>query len=144
MSSDAVHKAVIIEVGNGSVTVSAETDGGCEGCKVAMLCQQSGNRLLQRIKVDDPSAYHVGDEVAITATDPSRWRAMIFGFGLPCILLIFGVLGLLAAGVGTTWSIVITFAAIILYYIILALNRSAIESRLQWQITKLQQPTSQS
>lgn len=144
MSSEAVHKAVIIDVGDGTVTVSADAVGGCDGCKVSALCRNDGSHIVQEIKVGDTSQYHVGDHVTLIATDASRWRAMILGLGIPCMLLVFGLLGLLAAGVGSTLAIVITFAAIILYYIILAFNRNAIESRLRWTITQAPQQPSQS
>ncbi len=135
MASGISHTAVVTGVSADAVTVEILTGTACSGCRVAVVCGQTGERVTHTIEVDNPAAYSVGQRVDITATDASQWRAIGLGLALPCALLAATLITALAIGLSPALSIGVTLAVLTIYYLILALNRQAIATRIHWSIT---------
>ncbi len=136
MTSQISHSATVTAIGQQSVTVRVDGNTGCAGCRVALMCGHSENSIIQVVKVDDPSIFAVGEVVSLTATAASMWKAITIGLIIPCFILLALLLGCLSAGMRTHWALLLAFAVIGLYYVVLACKRSSIETAVRWTVEK--------
>lgn len=137
MASQISHTATVTAIGPQSVTVAIDGGSSCVGCRVSLLCGHKEDTIIQVVNVSDPTCFTVGEAVSIVATANSIWKAIIIGLVTPCIILLSLLLGCLSAGVATVWAVLITFAVVAVYYIILAFNRQSIETSVRWTVEKL-------
>lgn len=137
MASQISHTATVTAIGPQSVTVAIDGGSSCVGCRVSLLCGHNEDTIIQVVNVADPKCFTVGEAVSITATATSIWKAIIIGLMIPCVILLSLLLGCLLAGIGTVSAVLITFAAIAVYYIILAFNRQSLETSVRWTVEKL-------
>lgn len=138
MAEEVEHMATVTHLDDGSISVELSPGQNCRGCGIAALCRPKGEKMVLDLKVDDASAFSVGERVRLIANERSTWRAVWVGLVLPCIMMCAAVMGSLAAGVGQSaaaWSGVTVIAV---YYVILYIFRKRLIDRLSWTIKKLE------
>lgn len=122
------HDGIIESIGtDGHVRVRITQTSACAGCKIASHCNASD----QKVKMVD--VYHcerkglsVGDGVVVVTSQAAAGRALLLGFGLPLVLLLTVLGGMLLAGKDEGTSAIAGLAALLPYYLILWLCRDRI------------------
>ncbi|MCC8037353.1 MAG: SoxR reducing system RseC family protein [Bacteroidales bacterium] len=130
------HQAIVKRVEPDGITVAIISNERCGGCAAAVLCgaQQS---LEQKVEVSRPEDFKVGERVSVTATEPSQMRAVWLGIGIPCVLFLLVIFGLLSLRVEQGWAALGGLLVLIPYYLILYRYRKRIAHRLQWIVKPL-------
>lgn len=130
------HQAIVKRIEPDGITVAIISSERCGGCAAAVLCgaQQS---LEQKVEVPRPEDFTVGERVSVTATEPSQVRAVWLGIGIPCVLFLLVIFGLLAIRVKQGWAALGGLLVLIPYYLILYRYRKRITRRIQWIVKKL-------
>ncbi|MCC8176449.1 MAG: SoxR reducing system RseC family protein [Bacteroidales bacterium] len=130
------HQAIVKRVEPDGITVAIISSERCGGCAAAVLCGASQS-LEQKVEVLHPEEFTVGERVSVTSTEPSQVRAVWLGIGIPCVLFLLVIFGLLALRMSQGWAALGGLLILVPYYLILYRYRKRITRRLQWIVKPL-------
>lgn len=130
------HDGIVESIGSdGHVRVRITQMAACAGCKVASHC----NASEQKVKIVD--VYHceqkdlcVGDNVMVATSQAAAGRALLFGFGLPLVLLLVALAAMLLAGYDEGTSAITALAVLLPYYLFIWLFRNRIAGSVAFYI----------
>lgn len=134
MAQRITHKAIVTAIGHGAISVSFSPGSQCGGCGIALLCSAKSGSVAMEVPVADPEGFQIGDEVEVSASSRSQWRALLIGLAIPCAVLLCSVMLLLALGVGSTMAAVAGVASIAVYYLILYIFRKKLTGSVRWTV----------
>lgn len=133
---DVRHRGVVDEVGERYVKVRIVQTSACASCKIANHCTTSEMKVktIDVYGVDDAEKYIKGQEVVVCASMDVARRALLFGFGIPLVLLV-AVVALMLCFTGNEGLSALTgLLSLIPYYIILYVFRSKLQKKLRFWI----------
>lgn len=133
---DVRHRGVVDEVGERYVKVRIVQSSACASCKIANHCTASEMKVktIDVYGVDDAEKYIKGQEVVVCASMDVARRALLFGFGIPLVLLV-AVVALMLCFTGNEGLSALTgLLSLIPYYIILYVFRSKLQKKLRFWI----------
>ncbi len=89
MSHQIEHSGVVQHVGDGHVQVLIVQTSACAACKVASYCNaaESKEKLID-VYCDNAADYQVGQTVTVTASQRVAAKALLWGFGLPFVVMV--------------------------------------------------------
>ncbi|MBM6992724.1 MAG: SoxR reducing system RseC family protein [Prevotella sp.] len=136
MNNTITHSGVIEKIDQNQITVRIEQVSGCASCKVAGQCNAS-ERKEKRVEVccDNPAIHRVGETVVVSADAKVGRRAVVWGFGLPLILLLVCILGIKAWTGNDGLAALVAMLSLACYYAILYLLRQKIRDKLTFEIS---------
>lgn len=142
MKKDSVtHRGVIKAVTPTSITILTDDDCRCDGCAVVALCNKSGEGdggETVTIDLPDASRYRPGQRVEVTASSSATLRATLWALIVPVILFIGVLLGCnLWCSCSDTFSILMSFIALSIYWLLLWVFRRRLATGLRWQVREL-------
>lgn len=129
------HSGVVESVEDGCVHVRIVVTSACAACKVAGYC----NAAESKEKVVDvysakSAAYVVGQAVTVSASRQVATHALLLAFGLPFVILVAVLVGVLLLTGDELWAALGGLLALVPYYGILWLFRQKVRDRLAFQI----------
>lgn len=130
------HNGIVEEVGARYVKVRIVQSSACASCKIANHCTTSEIKVktIDVYGVDDAEKYIKGQEVVVCASMDVARRALLFGFGIPLVLLV-AVVALMLCFTGNEGLSALTgLLSLIPYYIILYVFRSKLQKKLRFWI----------
>ena len=136
MSTKISHSGVIESIDGGGVHVRIVQSSACAACKVAGYCNASESKE----KIIDVSHSHaakgltVGQAVTVTTSGTVAARALMWGFGLPFILLVMVLVVALQLTGNEGMAALTALASLIPYYILLWLLRNRMREQLTFSI----------
>lgn len=133
---DVRHRGVVDEVGEQYVKVRIVQTSACASCKIANHCTASEMKVktIDVYGVENASDYVKGQEVVVCASMDVARRALLFGFGIPLVLLVAVVALMLCFTGNEGWSALTGLLSLIPYYIILYVFRSKLQKKLRFWI----------
>ncbi len=133
MSNKIKHAGVVDGVEGECVRVRILQSSACSACKVAAHCNASETKeKIIDVMDADASHYQKGDQVMVVADTAVGFRASLYGYLLPLILMVVTLVGVLAATHSEGLAAVSALGILIPYYFLLFLMRNKLRNRLSF------------
>lgn len=138
MSNKIKHAGVVDGVVGECVRVRILQSSACSACKVAAHCNASETKeKIIDVMDADASHYQKGDQVMVVADTAVGFRASLYGYLLPLILMVVTLVGVLAATHSEGLAAVSALGILIPYYVLLFLMRNKLRNRLSFTLERL-------
>ena len=137
MSNKIKHAGVVDGVEGECVRVRILQSSACSACKVAAHCNASETKeKIIDVMDADASHYQKGDQVMVVADTAVGFRASLYGYLLPLILMVVTLVGALAATHSEGMEAVSALGILIPYYVLLFLMRNKLRNRLSFTLER--------
>lgn len=137
MGSSVQHRGIVERIVGDIVYVSVEQQSACAACHAKGICTEQGAKRTIEVRSDHASQYNVGDRVIVALLNNAMgFSSIIWGYMLPLVVLIVGLLLCKAIGIGDGPSAVISIVAVAIYYGAMYIFRNKIEKKIQFTIIK--------
>ena len=137
MSNKIKHAGVVDGVEGQCVRVRILQSSACSACKVAAHCNASETKeKIIDVMDADASHYQKGDQVMVVADTAVGFRASLYGYLLPLILMVVTLVGVLAATHSEGLAAVSALGILIPYYVLLFLMRNKLRNRLSFTLER--------
>ena len=129
------HSGVVESVEDGCVHVHIVVTSACAACKVAGYCNAAESKeKVVDVYTAKSEAYAVGQAVTVSASRQVATHALLLAFGLPFVILVAVLVGVLLLTGNELWAALGGLLALVPYYGILWLFRQKVRDRLAFQI----------
>lgn len=137
MGSSVQHRGIVERIVGDIVYVSVEQQSACAACHAKGICTEQVAKRTIEVRSDHASQYNVGDRVIVALLNNAMgFSSIIWGYMLPLVVLIVGLLLCKAIGLGDGPSAVISIVAVAIYYGAMYIFRNKIEKKIQFTIIK--------
>ena len=137
MSNKIKHAGVVDGVEGECVRVRILQSSACSACKVAAHCNASETKeKIIDVMDADASHYQKGDQVMVVADTAVGFRANLYGYLLPLILMVVTLVGVLAATHSEGLAAVSALGILMPYYVLLFLMRNKLRNRLSFTLER--------
>lgn len=137
MSNNIKHAGVVDGVEGECVRVRILQSSACSACKVAAHCNASETKeKIIDVMDADASHYQKGDQVMVVADTAVGFRASLYGYLLPLILMVVTLVGVLAATHSEGLAAVSALGILMPYYVLLFLMRNKLRNRLSFTLER--------
>lgn len=137
MSNKIKHAGVVDGVEGECVRVRILQSSACSACKVAAHCNASETKeKIIDVMDADASHYQKGDQVMVVADTAVGFRASLYGYLLPLILMVVTLVGVLTATHSEGLAAVSALGILIPYYVLLFLMRNKLRNRLSFTLER--------
>lgn len=137
MSNKIKHAGVVDGVEGECVRVRILQSSACSACKVAAHCNASETKeKIIDVMDADASHYQKGDQVMVVADTAIGFRASLYGYLLPLVLMVVTLVGVLAATHSEGLAAVSALGILIPYYVLLFLMRNKLRNRLSFTLER--------
>lgn len=137
MSNKIKHAGVVDGVEGECVRVRILQSSACSACKVAAHCNASETKeKIIDVMNADASHYQKGDQVMVVADTAVGFRASLYGYLLPLILMVVTLVGVLAATHSEGLAALSALGILMPYYVLLFLMRNKLRNRLSFTLER--------
>lgn len=135
MSNKIKHNGVVDGVEEGCVRVRILQSSACSACKVAVHCNASETKeKIIEVQVADVDRYQRGDSVIVVADTAVGFRASLYGYLLPLILMVVSLVAVLKITQSEGYAAMSALGILIPYYIGLYLLRNKLRNKLSFSL----------
>ena len=135
MSNKIKHNGVVDGVEEGYVRVRILQSSACSACKVAAHCNASETKeKIIEVQVADADRYQRGDSVIVVADTAVGFRASLYGYLLPLILMVVSLVAVLKITQSEGYAAMSALGILIPYYIGLYLLRNKLRNKLSFSL----------
>lgn len=130
------HSGIIESVNGKCVKVRILQTSACAACKVASHCNasESKEKIIDVHNVKDTSYLKIGDPVVVSTSREVASRALLYGFGLPFVVLVTVLVLVLQLTKQEGLAAISGIGALIPYYFVIWLFRDIIRRKLEFQL----------
>lgn len=137
MSNKIKHAGVVDGVEGECVRVRILQSSACSACKVAAHCNASETKeKIIDVMDADASHYQKGDQVLVVADTAVGFRASLYGYLLPLVLMVVTLVAVLAASHSEGLAALSALGILIPYYVLLFLMRNKLRNRLSFTLER--------
>ena len=131
------HTGIVEGVEEGCVKVRILQSSACSGCKVAAHCNASETKeKIIEVMDADAGSYQVGDSVVVATDTSVGFRASLYGYLLPLVLMVITLFAVMATTHSEGAAALSALGILIPYYIGVYLCRNKLRRKLWFQIEK--------
>lgn len=135
MSNKIKHNGVVDGVEEGCVRMRILQSSACSACKVAAHCNASETKeKIIEVQVADAVKYQLGDSVVVVADTAVGFRASLYGYLLPLLLMVVVLVAVLKITQSEGYAAVSALGILIPYYIGLYLLRNKLRNKLSFSL----------
>lgn len=135
MSNKIKHNGVVDGVEEGCVRVRILQSSACSACKVAAHCNASETKeKIIEVQVADADRYQRGDSVIVVADTAVGFRASLYGYLLPLILMVVSLVAVLKITQSEGYAAMSALGILLPYYIGLYLLRNKLRNKLSFSL----------
>lgn len=135
MSNKIKHNGVVDGVEEGCVRVRILQSSACSACKVAAHCNASETKeKIIEVQVADADRYQRGNSVIVVADMAVGFRASLYGYLLPLILMVVSLVAVLKITQSEGYAAMSALGILIPYYIGLYLLRNKLRNKLSFSL----------
>lgn len=135
MNNKIKHNGVVDGVEEGCVRVRILQSSACSACKVASHCNASETKeKIIEVQVADAVKYQLGDSVVVVADTAVGFRASLYGYFLPLLLMVVVLVAVLKITQSEGYAAVYALGILIPYYIGLYLLRNKLRNKLSFSL----------
>ena len=118
-------------------TVAFVQHGACSECHAAGLCSMGDvAQKVVELPTDPYNKHAEGDEVEVLLKASMGFKAVYLAYLVPLVILLAAILGLMALGVGEVVAGLSGIAAVGVYYLLLWLFRSRLQTEYVFTIKR--------
>jgi len=136
MSNKITHSGIVESIENDCLHVRILQATACGSCKAASHCNASERKekVIDVYGIADPSAYRVGQQVNVVASNKTGMNAVLLAFGVPFLILILVLFG------GSYWIknegvlALLSLVCLIPYYLILYMCRDKLRYKFNFHV----------
>ena len=137
MSNKIKHAGVVDGVEGECVRVRILQSSACSACKVAAHCNASETKeKIIDVMDADASHYQKGDQVMVVADTAVGFRASLYGYLLPLVLMVVTLVAVLAASHSEGLAALSALGILIPYYVLLFLMRNKLRNRFSFTLER--------
>lgn len=137
MSNKIKHSGIVDGVEAGCVRVRILQSSACSACKVAAHCNASETKeKVVEVMDADAQAYRRGDAVVIVADASVGFRASLYGYLLPLLLMVLALVVALQVTHSEGMAALSGLGILIPYYLCLYLWRHRLKRKLSFEIER--------
>ena len=131
------HPGTVLKTQKGQVTVQITSVSACAACQAHANCGFAESKT-KTLDIPDRhwADYHEGEQVTVTIDHSHGLLAVLIAYLLPALLLLGVIVALSLARLPELAVILISFAALALYILLLLLLRRRINSRFTLKVQK--------
>lgn len=135
MSDKIRHSGIVNGIEEGCVKVRILQHSACSACKVSAHCHASETaEKIVEVAADDATDYKVGDHVTVVADSATGFRASLYAYLLPLLLMVVTLVIVLSV-VQVEWVAALSSLGVLVpYYLLLYLLRDKMKSRLTFML----------
>lgn len=135
MNNKIKHNGVVDGVEEGCVRVRILQSSACSACKVAAHCNASETKeKIIEVQAADAVKYQQGDSVIVVADTAVGFRASLYGYLLPLVLMVVALVAVLKITQSEGYAAVSALGILIPYYIGLYLLRNKLRNKLSFSL----------
>lgn len=135
MSNKIKHTGIVDEVEGNCVHVRILQSSACSGCKVAAHCNASETKeKVIDVVTADARNYQRGDNVVVVADSAVGFKASLYGYLLPLLLMVVTLIALLAITKSEGIAALSAIGVLVPYYLMVYLLRNQIKNKLNFEI----------
>lgn len=135
MSNKIKHTGIVDEVEGNCIHVRILQSSACSGCKVAAHCNASETKeKVIDVVTADARNYQRGDNVVVVADSAVGFRASLYGYLLPLLLMVVTLIALLAITKSEGIAALSAIGVLVPYYLMVYLLRNQIKNKLNFEI----------
>ena len=135
MSNKIKHNGVVDGVEENCVRVRILQSSACSACKMAAHCNASETKeKIIEVQVADAVKYQLGDSVVVVADTAVGFRASLYGYLLPLLLMVVALVAVLKITQSEGYAAVSALGILIPYYIGLSLLRNKLRNKLSFSL----------
>lgn len=135
------HEGVITSIGETSYQVEIISQSACAECHAKGVCSVSDRKTKVvdvPLTIGNMSAhYEVGDKVLVTLSSSMGFKAVIYAYGVPLVLLLVAMLVSSLCGLSELYVGLTGIGVVIFYYLVLAFFRNKLSRVFTFSIQKL-------
>ncbi len=137
MSTKISHSGIVESVEDGCVHVRIVQTSACAACKVAGYCNaaESKEKVID-VHGADSASYKKGDLVTVSTSGQVAARALLWGFGVPFLLLVGVLVVVLRLSGSEGLAALSALGALLPYYVLLWFCREKLRQQLAFAIEK--------
>ena len=139
MSNRISHSGIIESVADNLVKVRIVQTSACASCKVASHCNASESKVKIVDVLTPGSAYQVGQQVVVTASQQVARLSLLLGFGLPLLILVGVLVAVLRLTGNEGLAALSALGALLPYYLLLWLFRRSVSQRVSFRIEDIRE-----
>lgn len=136
MSTRVSHSGIVDSISNGCVRVRIQQTSSCAACHVASHCNaaDSKEKVVDVYDVSNINSLKPGDIVVVYTSGKMASRALLMGFGIPFLILVSVLTGVLWFTGNEGASAIAALFALGLYYLVLYFCRDCIKQNISFHI----------
>jgi len=122
------HSGIVESVDGGRVRVRIVQTSVCASCKVASHCNASESKVktIDVVGVANADRWRTGDAITVSASTTAAFRALLFCFGLPFLVMVAVLVAAMLTVGDETVGGLCAIASLLPYYALLYLMRNRI------------------
>jgi len=138
MAESIRHTGIVVGINESHIKVRIVQTSACAGCKVASRCNASESKVKEVDVYDDDAAkgLKVGDSVVVGASRAIAAKAMLYGFGLPLVVMLVAIVVASALTDSETIAALAALSLLVPYYLALYLLNNMIGAKVAFGIEK--------
>ena len=137
MSNKIKHSGIVEGVEDDCVRVRILQSSACSACKVAAHCNASETKeKIIEVKMEDATGYRQGDHVVVVADAAVGFRASLYGYLLPLILMVAALIVVLKLTQSEGSAALSALGILIPYYIVLYFLRDKLRNKLSFGLER--------
>ena len=129
------HQGIVRKVTNEFYFVAVERTPACQGCAAKNFCNIHSNKnetiSIQRLP---HQTFNVGDEVTIALTEKLGWKALFYGYMMPFVALITGIIVSAAANLPQGVVGLVGIGTMVAYYVAFSFFSKKIDKQFYFRI----------
>lgn len=138
MSNKIKHSGIVDGVEAGCVRVRILQSSACSACKVAAHCNASETKeKVVEVMDVDAASYRRGDSVVVVADASVGFRASLYGYLLPLLVMVLTLVIVLQQTHSEGMAALSGLGILIPYYLCLYLWRHKLKQKLSFEIEKV-------
>lgn len=132
------HKGIIIAIEDRRIDVSIVAESACGSCKVKNVCGMSeAEEKVVSVGVEHTQYFEVGEQVDVLISQGMGMKAVTAAYIVPFFILLGSLIILLETGAGEVVAGLTSLGLVMVYYLLLYLNRRRIEKEIILKIRKI-------
>lgn len=136
------HEGVITSVGEYSYQVEITSKSACAECHAKGVCsasEQEKKTVEVPLTIGNMSAgYEVGERVLVTLSSSMGFKAVIYAYGVPLVLLLVAMLVSSLCGLSELYVGLVGIGVVIIYYLALSFFKDRLSKVFTFSIEKIQ------
>ncbi len=132
------HPGVVVKTGPDEVEVMILAQSACAACHAKGACTMADMKeKMVKIKPENSQHFSVGQQVVVSMKQSMGLKAVLLGYILPFVVMVFTLAGLIGMGFSEGKAGLTSLLVLVFYYVLLFIFRSFIEKSFEFTVSEI-------